>query len=228
MTPDNKLQPDPANDKPPAIDLKEQFAQVGKVVLVTLITLAVFMVWSLVHSEQVAEIKAPTPPRAVKTRIVASKDLEAYTALTSDHLTVIQGANDPEDPNAKTPFLGRYLLTKVTVGTEIKPDLLVPAEAKGLLENSVAVSIPATATSSLGGQLRMGDMIDVLLIHANQAKPDPFELLVLNLPVQQAPTDKTPAEAGAITLAIAKDKRDLFVAALPGATMVITRKVAVK
>jgi hypothetical protein len=111
--------------------------------------------------------------------------------------------------------------------------MLAPREAKGLLSNSVAVSIPATATSTLGNQLRVGDMIDLLAIPANksQPKPPPFEgLLVLNLPLKKDPKadDKNLAEAGAITLALPTTKRNDFAAAIAGATIVITRRVPVK
>lgn len=229
MTLTDEVKKDPAVEKRPPINLKA-WVGVGISILlfVLLIVWAVRMVRTLVNSEQVKVMKAaPVPTR---TKIVSSEDLEAYTLLKDGHLTVIQGTNDPEDPKAKDGFLGRYLLTKVVPGTEIKPDMLAPLEANTLLGNSVMVTIPATPTSSLGGQLRVGDMIELLLVPATrsaESKNEPFQGLVLNVPVQKA-DDKNPPGPGGITLALSTDDRNKFASAFPGSTIVITRKVPVR
>ena len=220
-----KAKDDPKAKKPAPSDLT---VRVGAGAFILLLGLIVWAVSLLVNSERVKVMKAPTVP--TRTKIVASQELEAYTLLTDQHLTVLLGTNESEDPNAKDPFRGRYLLTKVIAGTEIKLDMLAPTEAKALLDNSVMVTIPATATSSLGGQLRVGDMIDLLLVPNQPAahQPEPFKgLLVLNIPIQKA-DDKNPTGVGGITLALGTDERDKFAAALPGATIVITRKVPVR
>jgi hypothetical protein len=220
---------DPPFKKRAPINLKA-WVGVGVSILlfVLLIVWAVRMVRTLVNSEPVTVMKAPT--MQTRTKIVSTLELEAYTLLTDQHLTVIQGTNDPEDIKAKDGFRGRYLLTKVIAGTEIKPDMLAPFEANTLLGNSVMVTIPATPTSSLGGQLRVGDMIELLLVPATrsaESKNEPLEALVLNVPVQKA-DDKNPTGPGGITLALATDKREKFASALPGSTIVITRKVPVR
>lgn len=233
MTPDNEVKDDSAIDKPAAIELKAGVATFGLVVVLGLIVTAGVMVGILVKSEPVAAIKAPTIVPST-TRIVSSQDLEAYTLLTEGHLIVLQGKDDTSDEKKKE-LVGRYLLTKVTLGAEIKPDMLAPAEPKGLLDNSVAVTIPATATTSLGDQLRVGDMVDLFLVHDNQSptnQPDQskplFEnLLVLNLPIKKV-DDKSPAQPPAITLALPTNKRNEFLRALPGATIVLTRKVSTR
>jgi hypothetical protein len=82
-------------------------------------------------------------------------------------------------------------------------------------------------------------MVDLILVPANQSaanQPDqsklrPFEkLVVLNLPIQTDPKadEKNPAESRAITLALPRNRRDEFASALPGATVVITRRVSTK
>lgn len=245
MIPDDKVKDDSAVDKSPGFDLKSwlkahkaQVVLAARVVSLGLIVSAVLMVRFLVNSERVKVIKA-SAALPTKTRIVSSKELEAYTLLTNDHLIVIQGTNDSDDPKAINEFLGRYLLTKVAPGTEIKSDMLAPVEAKALLDNSVAVTIPATATSSLGGQLRVGDMVDLLAILTNQplanqsdkSKPPTFEnLLVLSIPIKKDPKteEKNVAEVSAITVALPATKRDEFASSIAGATIVITRRVAVK
>jgi Flp pilus assembly protein CpaB len=162
MKPEDKVKDDSAIDKPAPIELTPRSAVIALIVFLGLIVTAGVMVGILVNSKPVEAIKA-APVVLSSTRIVASKDLEAYTLLNKDHLIVLRGKDDSSD-DALNELLGRYLLTKATLGTEIKPDMLAPAEAKALLDNSVAVTIPATDTSSLGGQLRVGDMVDLLLI----------------------------------------------------------------
>lgn len=235
MTPADKTKPNPATAAQPApIELTGKLAVAAPVVLAALIVTAAVMITMLVNSDRVDAMKtAPVVPST--TRILSSKDLDPFTLLTETHVLVLQGQNDKSDARLKQ-LLGRYLLTKVPAGTEIKPDMVAPAEANALLANCVAVTIPATATSSLGGQLRVGDLVDLLLIPAkpsaanqpDQSKPLPFEnLLVLNLSSKKV-DEKSPAELTAITLALQTDKRDDFASALPGATIVLTHKVFVR
>ena len=227
-TPDDRVKDDTPIDESPAKQTTDWVAVGASVVFLGLVVIAVLMVRTLVNSEQVEAMKtAPLVPST--TRILSSKDLETFTRLTNEDLIVLPGKDDPTGDKKLAALRDRYLLTNVTSGTEIKSDMLVPTEPKGLLDNSIAVSIPATATSTLGGQLRVGDVIDLLLIPGNQsAKPEPFEnLLVLNISLKKV-DDKSPAEPAAITLALPTDKRDKFVPALPNAAIVITRKISVK
>jgi len=235
---DDKVKDDSAIQKSRSIELGDKITVVALVVLLALIVSAGVMVWKLVNSEQVKRMTVLTTV-PTKTKIVSSRDLEAYTLLTSNHLMVIQGTNETSDPKVLNDLLDRYLLAKVLPGTEIKSEMLAPPEAKALLSNSVAVSIPATATSTLGSQLRVGDMIDLLAIPANQpstgqsaqSKPPKFEnLLVLNVPIKKdpKPDEKYLAEVGAITLALPATRRDEFASSIAGATIVITRRVSVK
>jgi len=239
MIPSDKVKEDSATDKGPSVD---RWNPVALGVLLALILSVVLLVWKLVNTEQVKAMTA-TPILPTRTKIVSKKDLEAYTLLTDDDLMFIHGTNETSDPQVSKALLDellhRYLLAKVTQGTEVKSEMLAPFEATELLGNSVAVSIPATATSTLGSQLRVGDMIDLFAIPGNQPsgsqsdqpKLHAFEkLLVLNVPIKKDPKldEKNPAEVGAITLALPTNRRDEFASAIAGATVVITRRVSVK
>jgi len=82
-------------------------------------------------------------------------------------------------------------------------------------------------------------MIDLLAIPTNQRiakqsdkfKPAAFEnLLVLTVPIKKdrKTDEKNVAEVNASTVALPATKRDEFASSIAGATIVITRRVAVK
>lgn len=233
---DDKVKNGSPIKKSPNIELGIKVTVVALIALLVLSVSAVLMVWKLVNSEQVKRMTTTVPTR---TKIVSNKDLAAYTLLTKEHLILIPGTNETADPKGPSDLLDRYLLSRVLPGTEIKPDMLAPPEANALLGNSVAVSIPATATATMGSQLRVGDMIDLLAIPGNQSsanqsaqpKPPAFEnLLVLNVPIKKdpKPDEKNLGEVGAITLALPAARRDEFAFSIAGATIVITRRVSAK
>jgi Flp pilus assembly protein CpaB len=238
MTPaDDKIKNDSPVEKPPRIGLGVKESVIALAVLLGLIVWAGVMLGKLVTGEQVKRMTAPTPA-PTRSKIVSSKELAAYTLLTNDHLLIIPGTNETSNPKVLDDLLDRYLLVTVLAGTEIKSEMLAPREAKELLRDSVAVSIPATATSTLRNQLRVGDKIDLIAVPTNnssanesQSQPLAFEnLLVLDVPAKKdpKPDEKSLAEAGAITLAVPATRRDEFATSIAGATIVITRRVSVR
>lgn len=178
-------------------------------------------------------------PAPTQTQVVAKRDLEAYVQLKPDDLELRKG-NDPSAEAAqKAPtieeFSKRYLMAPIISGEEVKREMVAPSEATSLLDNAVAVSLPATPGSTLGGQLRVGELVDVVAVHnsSSPADSDPIKsssfekLLVLNIETKQA-DEKTPKEPVSITLALPANRRDEFAAAVANATVTVTRKIPAK
>lgn len=238
MIPPDKAKEDSATAQPSS---GKVWDTVALVTLLGLVLSASVMFWKLLSTERVQAMTAATAV-PTKTKIVSTRDLEAYTLIKDKDLTFIKGT-ETSDPNALKALLdksiNRYLLVEVLPGAEVRSEMLAPPEATALLGNSVAVSLPATAASTLGSQLRAGDMIDLLAIPSGQPSDTPsdkaklhvFEqLMVLNVPINKDPKVdvKNVADNGATTLALPANRRDEFASALAGAAVVITRRISVK
>jgi Flp pilus assembly protein CpaB len=196
--------------------------RVGIILLVGLIAFGGWMFWKLTTREE-PPINIPPPMEPAK--IVAKRQMPAFTLLTGEDL----------DPRPSSPELGqaapkvdgltgRYLLVEVKKGGEVKDEIVAPESATKLLSDAVAVSIPTTATTFVGGQLRAGDIVDLIAVRC-QGSPagKKFEsLLVLNI-VQ---ANKDTGLPNAINLAISSAQRDDFASAVAGGNVLVTRKIA--
>jgi Flp pilus assembly protein CpaB len=214
--------------------------KLASLILVVLIASGGVMLWKLLHIKPV-ETKDPAPV-PTQTQVIAKKDLGVFALIKAVDLELRPGTDDSPEAVQKAPtieeFSDRYLMSPVISGEEVKREMLAPREATPLLADAVTVSIPATPVSSLGGQLRVGDLVDVVAVHnsplpvgSDQLKPPSFEkLMVLNIDTEKdvRADEKAPKEPGAITLALPASKRDEFAAALAGATVTVTRKIPVK
>ena len=209
-----------------------QYSTVALGVLVALVVSAGVMTWRLANSKPVEQKPEPTTP-PTRTRIVATKALEAFTLLKENDLKLIKGTAESEATNAPAvaDLANRYLLVKVKRNAEVTPELVAPTGATTLLAEATAVSIPATPGSTLGGQLQVGDLIDVVTVPAKQSKPEVFEnLMVLNIPNKKdaKPDEKPEVEPKVITLAVPANVRDKFASALAGASVLVARRIPIK
>lgn len=154
--------------------------------------------------------------------IVAKQNLQAFTLLNQNHLELRSDKNVP-DPNAPKveDFTGHCLLVDVKQGAEVKKEMLSPENAKTLVSDAVAVNIAATPKTTTGGQLRTGDLVDLVAVSTKDNKEiNTFETLVLriipnkdtNLPEQ-------------LTLAIPTAERDKFAQAVVDAELLVMRKI---
>ena len=92
--------------------------------------------------------------------------------------------------------------------------------SSALPADAVAIAIPASVSTTLGGQLRVGDVVDLVAIAKGATQVKTFErLLVLSTPSGK---DK---DANAITLAIPGAQRDEFALAITGAELLVTRRI---
>lgn len=186
-------------------------------VLVVLILLGVATFWLLITSPE------PELPGATHNRIVAKSDLRSFTLLSGQHLEV--HAVKGQDPPSLDGLTGRYLLVDVVKGAEVKDEMLAVRNATPVLADAVLVSIPVSATTSLGGQLRAGELVDVVAapsIGATLSKK--FENLVV-LSGTQAAKDAAPPTM--ITLAVPSGKRDEFASAIAGSQLLVSRRIVV-
>jgi len=209
--------------------------------ILVLVGLGGWLLWRLLSS---GESAASKPVQPTSSKVIAKQELAVFTLLKSEDMEVVEGNEEAADgsSNPKVKDLeGRYLLEKVKLKEEVKAEKVAPREATELISCAIAVSIPATSVNSFNGDLKAGDIVDVLAApsgegarsdEASDRLPDwrKFEGLVV-LSITPAKGDKAHESdaVGAIVLALPSDRRDEFAAALAGATLLVTRKiVAVK
>jgi hypothetical protein len=185
--------------------------------LAVLILLGVAIFWLLMTSPE------PKLPGATDNRVVAKSDLRSFTLLNGQHLEV--HAVNGQDPPSLDGLTGRYLLVDVVKGAEVRDEMLAVRNATPVLADAVLVSIPISATTSLGGQLRAGELVDVVAAPSIGTTPGKkFENVVV-LSGTQAAKDGTPPTM--ITLAVPSGKRDEFASAIAGSQLLVSRKIVV-
>ena len=205
------------------------------ILLVVLISSAVGMIYILANDDpRQAAAKKPTVTRS---KIVATHELARFTLIKKEDLEARKGGGDANEPDV-SPFINRYLLVNIKKEGEVKEENLAPEAATRVLDDAVAVSLPASSTNSLGGQLLVGDLVELHAIHSktNTTPPkddaagttpsppvDKFELVVLNV----LPANKDAGVPAAITFAVPADQRDKFIAAVGGTELFVTRKISV-
>jgi Flp pilus assembly protein CpaB len=182
------------------------------VVLAVLIVLGGLMVLTLVRSGE---------PQVSK--VVAKRDLPAFTLLRNDDLQVTPivppGQTSPNIDN----FTSRYLLVSAKTGVEIKHEMVADPETTLWLANAVAVSIPASLSTTLGGQLHAGDWVALIAVPPKEgAEVKKFEKLMV-LTVVLGSKDVPPSNS--ITLALPGHQRDEFASAVAGAQLLVSRKI---
>ena len=187
---------------------KDRSIRRATILLGVLVVLGGVLLWLLLRSD------ARQPAGS---RIVAKRDLHAFTLLTANDLEMHPSA----EPSALTiaELTNRYLLVGLKEGSEVTPSIVAPVNSTQWLGEATAVTISMSATTSLGGQLRPGDMVDLVTVPKGATQVKTFEnLMVLNIP----PPGK---DATVITLAIPHTRRDEFALAVTGAELVLTRRI---
>ena len=165
-------------------------------------------------------VEPPKPPEP-KSRIVVTKDLQAFTLLTDGNLESRTGSAPVGQIPTIKDFSERYLLVNLRKGGEVKEENVAPPGAKDLLSDAVTVSIPATPTL-LGGQLRVRDLFDLVAVPTKGGTPEKFEnLMVLNI-IQANKDTNLP---NAIVLAVPRTELNRFASAVVGAELLVTRKI---
>jgi hypothetical protein len=161
----------------------------------------------------------------VPSQLVATQNLKAFTKLTKDNLVLKPGTAGVATPSVSTveELTDRYLLVAVIEGGEVKREMVAAREATPLLGDAVAVGIQPTSLTAIGGQLQVGDMVDVVPTVSGEAMQPIENVMVLNV-VNAA--DKGSGIPVGITLAIPRLSSKQFAAAT-AAGIVVTRKIPV-
>ena len=151
-----------------------------------------------------------------RSRVIAKANLQP--------LTLVNAANLEPRPDAEhgpdiSKLSNRYLLVGVDAGKEVREEMLAPPAATVLLSDAVAVSVPASPTTVVGNQLRMGDLVDVVAAASTGVKK--FENVMVLVPATK--------DTSMIVLAVPSNRRDELASALIGTQLLISRKlVAIK
>lgn len=193
------------------------------VAFVVLLILAANTVSKLtaVQEPKIADLKKVEPTRS---KIVATRDLPAFTLIKEGDVAVRKGSTASEEPQI-SKLKNRYLLGEVKNGGEVKDDNLAPESATDVLKDAIAVSIPASPTTSLGGQLRVGELVEMVAVPSKEEAPViKFEKLVVLINVAPNKEANLP---GTITLAVPSTERDNFAKAIGRTQYFLTRKLAV-
>lgn len=196
---------------------------IGLAMFVLLVVTGAFIAWLLVSG---AEPVAPTRT------VVAKRDLPAYHLLSEDDLGVRRGESDaiealsPEDTGAVVTVKGRRLLRSLSAGAPLSSASVAPEGAKDLLADAVWLSIPATPATTIGGSLREGEMVDLIAVPSDTSTSQGSVVVFDNLLVLGVP--ESGGAGGGVHLAVRRQQRDAFAAAIAGSFVTLTRRIYVK
>jgi Flp pilus assembly protein CpaB len=132
-----------------------------------------------------------------------------------------------------TQIVGRYTLVEVPQGKPLNDVQLGPGVNTMLISNTVAIGIPATTATVLGGNLQAGDVVDLFFAPvASEGQfsltPPMFEnLLVLDVKTviaEKAADGLQPHPSYVVVIALPIDRRGEFVSHGASETMWLTRR----
>lgn len=183
---------------------------------------ALYLRW---HEAQ-SNIRIPVPVR----------DLPMYYQIQPDDL-VQQTHSSRQVTSATlretTQIVGRYTLAEVPQGKPLSDVQLGPGVNTMLISNTVAIGIPATTATVLGGNLQAGDVVDLFFVPVTsdiQPSPTPAmfkNLLVLDVKTviaEKAADSLQPHPPYIVVIALPMDRRDEFVAHSTTEMMWLTRR----
>jgi hypothetical protein len=208
-----------------------KFKPIALGLIVALVISAGVMVGKLVEAKE-PKIETLTKAEPTRSKIVAKRELPAFTLLTDKDIELRKGSIDLDQLQV-ADFTNRYLLTSIKRGGEVKAENLAAAAATEVLNDATAFSIPASSTTALGGQLRAGDVIELFAVHSNGNTAPTKEngavqkfdrLVVLNI----VPANKETNTPGAIALAVPTWQHDSLAAAAGGTQLLVTKKIDVQ
>jgi len=139
--------------------------------LLVLIAIGGFTLWKL-WSAQEPPVETTVEP--IPSRLVAARELQSFTKLTKDDLKITSGTANASLPKIEE-LAGRYLMVKINQGGDVKREMVAPRAATPLLSDAVAVGVQPTSLTTMGGQLQVGDMVDVVPTGSTNGAATPFE-----------------------------------------------------
>ncbi|HEX8131207.1 MAG TPA: hypothetical protein VF527_19060 [Pyrinomonadaceae bacterium] len=172
--------------------LANKLAVAGALILVLSIILLVYL-WFLLP-ERIKSTKDEQSPA-----VSAARDLPALHSLTSADLSFIDETKDETKRKQRlAEFEHRLLSREVKKGDELTTAMLVTPEATALLHDTLQAPIPANLNTTLGGSLKVGDIVQIVWFSGakptEQGEPSFIEdLVVVSVPTGNLPEATAPA-----------------------------------
>ncbi|MDX6268826.1 MAG: hypothetical protein QOD28_49 [Acidobacteriota bacterium] len=180
--------------------------------IVGLSLILIFLLWVVLPRQAGLTADAQRPP------VRAKRDLPAFHLLTTADVDV---RNEKDAPAGEKPedFVNHLLAGEVKEGEALTVDMLVKPEWKAILDNAIQVGLPANTSTTLGGTLKVGDVVELVWFpgtkSGGQMTTDPAQikpeyvknLVVVGVPAGKVP-DAPPPPAAAAPTAAATPKND--------------------
>jgi Flp pilus assembly protein CpaB len=204
--------------------------------LVLLAVVCVLLMRSVLNQKPPAPKPPETvaPPEAVKT----TKALPAFHQLARADLDATAFPKEEQDEALKK-YENRRLLTGLEEGDTVTDEALATAATSALLDNPMTASIPATPATTLGGRLKVGDVVELASVNASKGAGGEAgataqsavnrapNLVVVGLPAETLAAEGTTgggaAPPGVVVLAFTDDKLEVFMKAFGGESLVLVR-----
>lgn len=155
---------------------------------------------------------------------VPVRELPPYhVIIASDLITRSISPNDVVSNTVRNSqeVIGRYTRQAIAKGKPIREDqVAVPADAR-LISNTLAVAIPATRATILGGKLRAGDAVSLVSVPISDTNAAPSVVFNIVLVLDVIVSDKD----AVIVLAIPSDRWLEYLAKTRNAQVVLARRV---
>lgn len=173
-----------------------------------------------------------SPPATVRLP-VPKKSLAADHLITADDITDIERLETqiPKDGvRDRSLLIGHYTLQSLPAHQPILMSALTDGK---YLKDAIAVGIRATPAMTLGGQIKPGDIVNIIIMPASAETsttiPTPSileNILVLDVrSVAAQESDKSLDYPFVVVIALPQDRQIEFATCTPGATLLISRKL---
>jgi Flp pilus assembly protein CpaB len=175
------------------------------------------------------------PPEQVDVAVPVTS-LPAYHVIQRTDVAAIKLEADSVPAgafDAATKLVGLYTLVPVEAYKPLTAEQVHTVPNPTLLGDTVTFGIAASADMVLGGNLKAGDVVDILLVPPmTDAQPSPTPIPFPNILVldvkqvveSQATNDKPSERPFVVVIALPSGRLDEFATKSVGATMLITRK----
>jgi Flp pilus assembly protein CpaB len=178
-------------------------------------------------------ITAARPPIELP---VLKTDVSAYHVIQPTDLTKVKvapGSITKTAVRTESGLIGRYALVPLPAGKAISTEQVHAVRDATRLASTVSVAIPATSAMVQAGNLKPGDVVDILFSLKEsgpklQVSPDPInDILVLDVkavPETQPPDSDSSDREFVVVIALPQRLRREFAVRSGGATWLIAKK----
>lgn len=181
------------------------------------IVLPLIALWMMLRPSPIFSILAPTVP-------VLVRDVPAYHVITANDVTT--KTLEAKEVMTNTvrdaqKLIGHYTLNALSMGKPVSENQIASVRDQNLISNTLAVAIPATSATILGGKLRAGDVVSLTIVPISDTTAAPTMVFdqVLVLDVSGSEKDIV------VVLAIPSSRWLEYLSKTRNATLVIARRV---